>query len=357
MQLTVGGFSNTEELRRIFTNTGSLTTATPIAVAGEAAAAEDRFLKHGALTVGAGRWYRLLEFLEVPSREHVGIPGLPAASKFPRVPGKININMLRHPEVLAGLIDDPRIMSVLVDEDVNFNGTLDPGEDATGDGTITAFDPPRILRTDLTITPAPPSPFPVFLNDWWRGFILARDGNRAGGTAIQPDPDSGRYLPGVATARPFRSFTNAVGSFTSVEDTVLRAWPEDDINTTVGGTNDPRQLFELGTQDEHRGHDSTGTASPVAKLDPYVRRRLLAKLMNNVTTRRNVFVVFMSVKNFHADTSTGAVRIGGPLSGNDFDDVHRGFFIIDRSQLEKAYDQTNNAFNFRSFIEFRQVLQ
>ena len=348
LQLTVGGFSNTEDLRK----RAGTSLATAISVAGDSAAAEERFIKQGS-TVNAGRWYRLLEFLEVPTREHVGIPGLAAALEFPRVPGKININMLRHPEVLAGLIDDPRIMSVQVDEDVNFNGTLDPGEDLNNDGTINTFDPPRVVRTDLTITPTPPNPYATNLTDWWRGFLLARDGNRGGGTTIQPDPDSGLYLPGVATAHPFRSFTSAVSSYTSNEDTVLRSWPEDQINIATGGTNDPRQLFELGTQDEHLGHDATGSSSPVAKLDPYVRRRVLSKLMNNITTRSNVFVVFMTVKNFRADTSTGAVRIGGPLSS----EVHRGFFVIDRSQLEKAYDQSTNSFNFRSFIEFRQVLQ
>jgi len=39
----------------------------------------------------------------------------------------------------------------------------------------------------------------------------------------------------------------------------------------------------------------------------------MSKLMNNTTTRSNVFVVFMSVKNFRADTTTGPIRIGGPL--------------------------------------------
>ena len=65
----------------------------------------------------------------------------------------------------------------------------------------------------------------------------------------------------------------------------------------------------------------------------------------------------MSVKNFRADASSGAVRIGGPLTGNAWEPDHRGFFVIDRTQLEKAYDSSTNSFNFRSFIEFRQILQ
>ncbi|WP_373649198.1 hypothetical protein [Schlesneria sp. DSM 10557] len=346
LQITTGGFHNVEELRRLASTTGPSPT---IVVAGDAIAAENRFLKQSTGLANAafsGRWYRLLEFLEVPSREHVGIPGLSAPLTFPRVPGKININTLRHPDVLAALIDDPRVMRLMVDEDTNFNGTLDTDEDLDNDGTVTSFDPPRLLRTDLP-----------FLNDWWQQFLVARDGNR-NGAAIEPDPGSGLFLPGVATARPFRSFASAIGkhndaaqSYTKLEETILRSWPEDTINTDSMENNDPRQLFELGTLDEHRG-----TSASVARLDPYVRRRLLSKLLNNVTTRSNVFVVFMSVKNFRVSTASGSVRIGGPLSGNDSDDIHRGFFIIDRTQLEKAYDQSSNSFNFRSFIEFRQIL-
>ena len=360
MQPSLGGFSNTEILQKRFSASPTDPLAVAITVPGDSPAAEDQFIKPGTLSSGASRWYRLLEIIDVPTREHVGIPGLATPIDFPRVPGKINLNMIRHPEVLAALFDDPSIMSVLVDEDANFNGTLDSGEDLNSNGVLDSYSLPRVYRKDLTIPSAPSNPYPINVTQWWQGLLFARDGSRSGG-AIQPDTISNRYLPGVSTARPFRSFTNATGSYTSVEDTVLRSWPDDTTNTDINGTNDPRQLFELGTQDEHIGHDQPTAmnpdGNPVAQIDPYVRRRLLAKLMNNTTTRSNVFVVFMSVKNFRADASSGAVRIGGPLTGNAWEPDHRGFFVIDRTQLEKAYDSSTNSFNFRSFIEFRQILQ
>ena len=49
------------------------------------------------------RWYRLLEFVEVPTRSHLQL-GNPLAD--PRVPGRINLNTIRHPSVLAALLDD-----------------------------------------------------------------------------------------------------------------------------------------------------------------------------------------------------------------------------------------------------------
>ena len=49
-------------------------------------------------------WHRLLEFVEVPTRTHLQLGG-PFATT--RVPCRINLNTIRHPEVLAALIDDP----------------------------------------------------------------------------------------------------------------------------------------------------------------------------------------------------------------------------------------------------------
>lgn len=372
-QLTMGGFSNTTDLNTRFTNNPGDPNAAAISVPGDALTGEDFFMKpsnSAFSTLGANRWYRMLELVEVPTREHVGIPGFKTALDFPRVPGKINLNTMRHSEVLAALLDDPSVMSVFVDEDFNLNGTLDAGEDLNGNGNLDSFNPPLVLRTDLTV--GSPSPYTSTILSWWQGFLQARDGYRSGSTISGDTTSGGLYLPGTYVAgssgtesRPFRSFTSATRptstdplAYTTVENTVFRAWPDDAINTDSSGTNDPRQLFELGTLDERLGHDNSApTPAPVAQIDPYVRRRLMSKLMNNTTTRSNVFVVFMSVKNFRADVSTGSVRIGGPLSGNAWDADHRGFFVIDRSQLEKAYDPSTNSFNFRSFIEFRQIIQ
>ena len=66
--------------------------------------------------------------------------------------------------------------------------------------------------------------------------------------------------------------------------------------------------------------------------------------ISNWDFRSNVFVVFLTVR-FHEayeDPVTGAVRIGGRFDLNGDSDVnndeHRGFFVIDRSRAEDAFD-------------------
>ncbi|MGV2336479.1 MAG UNVERIFIED_CONTAM: hypothetical protein LVR18_21030 [Planctomycetaceae bacterium] len=53
------------------------------------------------------RWYRLLQFLEVPSRVHRMLGNYVALA---RVPGKVNLNTIRHWEVYAGLVDNPTVL-------------------------------------------------------------------------------------------------------------------------------------------------------------------------------------------------------------------------------------------------------
>lgn len=338
--------------------------------------AELFFLPHstGFGDAHAPNWHRLLELVEVPTRMHVGIPGFPDPIDYPRVPGKMNVNMLRHPEALAAMIDDPAIMHLRVDDDVNFTGTA-----------TQVFHPPLLSRLDDSSGA---------IDDWWRSFLRSRDGFRdpATGSATDADPITNLYLPGWAiandttgtygSATPFRAFSAVAngdrdGDGTTyrghaVEQTLLRSWPDDQIpqeteSDRQGDALNPRQLFELGSREEHIGEP------PFQKLDPFVRRRILNKLMNYSTTRSNVFVVFISVKYFRALEDGGAVRIGGPL--REFQDTsglplnppdrtdagwqpeHRGFFIVDRSQIEKAYDRATGNVDFRGLVEFRQILE
>ncbi len=323
------------------------------------------------LATTATRWHRLLDIVEVPSRMQAAIPGFPNPVDYSRVAGKININTVRHPEALAALIDDPSIMSLQVDEDTNLNGTLDGSEDSATKGvtgTLDLLHPPKLFRTDNG----------VVTDSWWEALLASRDGGRNGSYLATADATTGLYLPGTSNSVPFRGFTQAAGTlggvipqYASIEHTLLRSWPGDGYPVNDTSTNQPRQMWELGTQNEHRGNDGMG--NPVAALDPYVRSRLLNKLMNNVTTRSNVFAVFASVKFFRANrTASGAVQIGGPLkpfadttglpttppNRNDsgWQPEYRRFYVIDRSQIEKAYDPQSKTFNFRALIEFQQDL-
>ena len=80
------------------------------------------------------RWFRLLGLLEVPTRQHRGInePTLVApydvaagsingSLGFFRTPGKINLNTLRYPDIVAGLVGEPDIFNM------NFTPALPSG--------------------------------------------------------------------------------------------------------------------------------------------------------------------------------------------------------------------------------------
>jgi hypothetical protein len=98
---------------------------------------------------------------------------------------------------------------------------------------------------------------------------------------------------------------------------------------------------------------------PDNMVDPTVRNRILAKIANNVTTRSNVFVIYLSLKYFKAVENNGAIQIGEPLDTSVPVSTpdHRGFFVIDRTRAEDAWDPATQRFDFRSVIQFRQVLQ
>lgn len=398
LQVTLGGFSNIIELQGnsisfsraplpgiatgldlngSYLTLASDTTSTTTTVATIPSDAECMFRPvitpngGSGMTTTASRWHRLLDVVEVPSRMQASIPGFPNPVDYPRVTGRLNPNTIRHPETLAALLDDPSVMSIQVDEDANLNGSFDSGEDGPmGNGVVGQLDllhPPKLHRTDNGAT-----------ESWWQAFIASRGGGRNGSYLATPDATTGLYLPGTSNSVPFRSFSKAGGTLGSVipqyatlEHTLLRSWPGDSYPVNDTSASQPRQMWELGTQNEHRGNDGMG--NPVAALDPYVRSRLFNKLINNVTTRSNVFVVFTSVKFFRANRlANGAVQIGGPLKAfndttnmpttpPDRNDVgwqpeYRRFYVVDRSQIEKAYDPQTKTFNYRALIEFQQDL-
>lgn len=305
------------------------------------------------------RWFRALGLLEVPSRmeRHFDDAATPYAIDAGqiggnlgvyRTPGKINLNTLRHPEVLAGLLDDREVFGL---DQTSMAGSKRYLFDLTTD---TSGGQPR---------------------DWWSQFILARDGN---------DPITGLPLPGVprtaATAapngsRPFRSlnFSQHADVHTgpkhagSLEHTVFRTL----LNDTAGvdTTDERRRLFELGNQLEH-----DGGAIPYPN-----RHRLLSKIMNNTTTRSNVFYISIEVAFFEATevldpaTNKNVVRIGGRIPSTDtFKTSYRGFFVVDRSKAMELLQPTdfpqldaatsrfvssfNQRFNYNALVLYRRVI-
>lgn len=295
-------------------------------------------------------WYRLLEFVEVPSDRNAQVQQY---LKSPRTPGKVNLNTIRDAAVLAGLVDDRQMIS--------------------------GYDP---LMNSVN--------YEVSSRYWWLQFVKARD---------QRDPVTGLYLPGTPASRPFMGF-NALPNHvyrpqSGIERTMLRtmaanltntpAYPDSEVNwssdfrkagyfdidmnadlTSDSVINfadermDRRQLFEARTVDDLASAGGTNT------VDPHTRHRLMHKIANNGTTRSHVFLVWVSATRCEVvyDATTRTYRIGGRLDGEaaldssagDFP-LQRAFFVLDRSQLEEAYDPRTGTFNFRKFIKYRKTLQ
>ena len=270
-------------------------------------------------------WHRLLGLVEVPSRMHRQL-GNPL--NLTRVPGRINTNTMRYPEIIAGLIDDPQLHDAPEREgatpgvplrDYNSNGQIDYGvRDRVTAGTV---------------------------RDYWFDTLQSRDG---------VDPVSGLMLPGTTASRPFRDpaiLQSSSGAAGSGQDSLLRVHPNS--TNTTGTSQTDRHLFDTGTN----------LSSNNASTNYYLKNRLLSKLMGNTTTRSNVFFVFLTVR-FHEvyeDPATGAVRIGGRFDLNNngdggVDDEHRGFFMLDRSDAEKAYDPSTGTFNWSDIVKNRLTI-
>ncbi|MAT15709.1 MAG: hypothetical protein CMJ46_10635 [Planctomyces sp.] len=262
------------------------------------------------LYANPNRWYRLLAFVEVPRYDsNVDTPSLFNANNMGRyrLPGKINWNTLRSPEVLAGLMDEIRLY------------TLDPTQDnfvylPDANGEIDGMN----YNAQTT-------------RDWWVQFIKSRDQlfDASGaltdvgtaGVSVEDgrDPVTEMYLPGMPGSRPFRDLSFVDDGIDSMENTMLRSLPVDKDVTPI---NQKRRLFEVGTNGEG--------------LDYPAKHRLLAKVMNNSTNRSNVFFVFIQVDFFEAATQgDGSVRIGGKMTDSP---GYRSMFVVDRSKAFETLD-------------------
>ncbi|MFH1301219.1 MAG: hypothetical protein ABIK07_09170, partial [Planctomycetota bacterium] len=185
--------------------------------------------------------------------------------------------------------------------------------------------------------------------NWWAEFIKSRD-------AV--DPIANKELPGTPGSRPFRSFDFFASQPDSTrtnyrdprDNTLLRSLPLD----RGSNPDDPRQLFEVADRAEHEG----------SSVDFHTRNRILSKIMGNTTTRSNTFTVFMSVAYFEASGAgltahDGVVQIGDRAHGKTVHDVdYRGFFVVDRTRIEEAYDPTTKKFdNWKRLVRHRHLIQ
>ena len=268
------------------------------------------------------RWYRILELLEFPSRVNRQVE-LSIGTDLLRVPGKMNLNGIRHAEVLFSLLDDPN----------QFNLSLQDN-----------FENLRV---------------------WWTNWIQARDGR---------DPYSGRILPGSAASRPFRDYSQVTAPLpvppgtnvvASQERTLLRKLPYDSEDLNDNGSLVPGADYNGSSSVDFYGTGQRKLLEARTRndlgnnyVDTRARNRLLAKVSNNSTTRSNVFIVYMTVGYFDAyqpnPGNPNIVMIGAEI---DPTDRHKGFFMVDRTLLEDGYNASTGTFDFRKFVQYRKTIR
>lgn len=259
------------------------------------------------------RWYRLLEFLHVVPQNLATIgDSTNGILPFPRrTPGRINVNMVRHESVLAGLIDDAII---------NRNGAL-PTQQVGFDTARNWYDALRVTRDSIDT------------------FVRTR----TAGTGDVHLP-----IPGNFGSRPMRSFSTF---FQLAEpDVVDNLFMRDFIDYDPSTWNYTRYDIELF---EARAISDVGAD----QVDYHTRHRLLSKILNNSTTRSHVFAGWIEIR-FHEahvrdPSGTPFVQVGAEASDLP---TYRQFVVVDMSRLEEAYNETNDTFDFRKFIIHRQNL-
>lgn len=287
------------------------------------------------------RWYRLFQFVEVPSRVHRMLGNY---ISLQTIPGKININMIRHREVLAGLIDNPYLADVPALSDVR--------EPDMEDGPF--MTSASVLQDNGTET-----------RDTFIDLLKDRDGlpvtsydSVAGGSRLF-------WLPATPNANPFRSHgvTGSTGSSENGLNGTLMRTRQYDRNDGTVGTN--RHWLELASPEFHQrpgDTDNNGTEDNISN-NAMLRHQIISKIMNNTTTVSNCFIVYGTAAYFevYEDPSTGLQRVGGRFDldgdGDPLNDQQRKVFLIDRAQAYEAYDPGSGDFDWNSLIQGQATLQ
>jgi hypothetical protein len=238
------------------------------------------------------RLYRVFEFLETGSRAAgIGVGG--------RIPGKVNINTIWDKEILYALCDGQ-----------------DKGATTTNPNWFSTQDVDTVFA-NLMSSRSPAQTAPI--------------------TSLIGPTNPANPLPGWTTNHPFLSlatpFTPTPPAATAdqqfpatttwIDETLFRA-------STTGAT--PR-MFDVPNP------NAAGTNLQHA----YLQRQLLSKIYNNLTTRSNVFAVWITVGFFQV-TNDGVLppTLGAEIGAAQNQNIqHRAFAIVDRTNLTIGPKATN----------------
>jgi hypothetical protein len=233
-----------------------------------------------------------------------------------RIPGKININTIWDPEIFRALcppspsinMAGPGVNRTLLVDNMFYNPPV----------------PPKVGAKPISVTlldSRSPKSVPMTNPQYWSQPYL-------------PGPTD-VAVPGYPLNRPFRSL--ATGTVpASATDTLF-----------PGGVGINDTLFRIGP---------TGTAPlfsipPSATVKhPYQLDQVLTSLFNNVTTRSNVFAVWVTIGCFEVVQDTDAlgnpirpVKLGAEIGRTTGQNVrHQMFAIVDRSKLIANTTYTTN---------------
>ncbi|MCP4175321.1 MAG: hypothetical protein GY758_31625 [Fuerstiella sp.] len=299
----------------------------------------------------ANAWYRLLQYVEVPSRVNRMV-GNYLLQK--RVPGKLNLNGIRHIEVYAGLLDDAVLATVPLDTEF---APFMP--DTLGLSGVSQVHNSATTVTDLSNGAGT-------FRDRWFDFVQERDG-----ASVVYDPVSAAnrvfWVPGTPNARPFRSLGHRALSATSgsgdsgLSETIFRTMATElALGDSDASTN--RTLLELGNDAYHKNPSTVGSSASSNRE----RHQLTSKILNNTTTVSNAFIIYGTAAYFEATEDTsGLIRIGGRMGldtdsdgteDNDPGWEQRAVFVVDRTELLNAYDEGIGTFDWQRLIKYRADL-
>lgn len=232
------------------------------------------------------RLYRMLEFLDAGNRAG----GVSAAGG--RIPGKINLNTVFDKETFRALCDANA-------SNVFYGSSSTP--DSVVDSVFTNLLASRTPKTVTVGTTTYNVPGPT---------------NIASASITAPYTTFDRPFQGMATG--FSSASTQFPNGQGIADTLLRPL----AGSSPSAGQPALRLFQ-------------NPADTIA-THPAAQYQLLSKLLNNVTTRSNVFAVWLTVGFFEVtDPKTTPPRLGAEIGRSEGRNVrHRMFAIVDRANLE-----------------------